>query len=564
MKAVVRIVLFFLITGLGVLPGFSQQKVTLQDLNIYQPFTDYSTQRSGIKVQFDLKFDQYEPEFFNRSYDVYYKLQTWEGETVFDSRFQQKSTDRKVTARPDKPFTDPNATYMVDKDVKIFIPFQQIDLPTGEYDVKMVLSVEGKNVNMPDCAEIDVHFAHERFEVHTFEEQEFAFSSLTVTYDTKGFGTKHPGFDLDFELQVKHGPNETTDSDYTLTWEFVKLDGTVVYTSKEANSIHHQSELLRLKELDENDRKSINLFIDYADVELGGPETVEIRFYAKASSGAKRAIYQEKKALDLPQRYAFEQQVFTLTEVKVTPDTKDGVSGLTFTAAVAFTETGPRSDPERGAYFFYPMLVDASGRTVFDGRTADELPLGTTTAYYGIHPVDHPTGGDIRIFLPYRHLNLPEGEHSLDYRILVSDKYRKIDFPVLAQGDLTYTQPLTRNYRIDVREMQLVTSNYDTEINALGNKKPDPQWYLNVGNDTEFTSVRMKNSLSGPTGGTILRVAVGDALSLVLYDDDRGLFNRDDLLGSWALPLPTGDEVAELKLEESGFIERLVVEVKGR
>ena len=453
---------------------FAQQTVTLQDLKVIQPFTDYSSQRKGIKVQFDMKFSQYEADFFNRSYDVYYKLQTWGGETVFDSRFQQKATDRKVNAHPDKPWSDPNADYMIEEDLKIFIPFQNIELEAGDHDVKMILSVEGKTINMPDCATIDVHFTHEKFEVHPFEEQEFSVDNLRVTYDTKGFGTKHPGFDIDFDLRLKYGPNESSDAFYMLTWEFAKLDGKVVYQSPDANSIHHQDERISLKQLDKNNLRDVNLFIDYADVELAGPETVEIRFFAKASSGEKRLVYKEKKALDLPQRYAFEQQEFTLSEVTAEPTAMDGVKGLSLRFEVEFAETGPRSDPERGAYFFYPTLLDGAGNTVFDGKTVQELPSGTTRAFSAINPSEFPTGGTVRIFLPWRHLNLAPGPYSLDYRIGVTDQSRKVDFPILTQGELTYTQPVIKKYRVDIRELILVSSNYDTQIEMFGNKKPDP------------------------------------------------------------------------------------------
>ena len=381
-------------------PIFAVQTITLQDVQVFAPFTDFSSQRRGVKVQFDMKFSEYETEFFNRSYDVYFRLETWDGETVFDSRLQQKSIDRKVAVRPDKPWNDPNVNYMVDRDVTLFIPFQNIELESGEYDLKLILSVEGKTINLPDCASLDLHITHEKFEIHDFSEQEFEFSDLTVTYDTKGFGTKQPGFDLDIKLALKYGPNEVIDPKYTLTWSIHTLDGTTVYESKKANSLHHREKAIRLKDMEPGKPKPLNIFIDYADVALGGPETVEFRFYAKASSGTAQQVYAEKKAVDLPQRYALEQQTFKLTNLKMAGDTKDGVSGLSIDFYAEFGETGPRSDPERGAYHFFPVLLDQKGNRIFNGKTETELSIGTTQVFYGLHPVNFPTGGTVRLFLP--------------------------------------------------------------------------------------------------------------------------------------------------------------------
>ena len=160
-------------------------------------------------------------------------------------------------------------------------------------------------------------------------------------------------------------------------------------------------------------------------------------------------------------------------------------------------------------------------------------------------------------------IDLPPGDHDLEFRIGVTDQTRKVEFPLLPQGEVTCTIPPKQKYRIEVRDLVLVSSNYDTQVEMFGNKKPDPKWYLQIGRDIEFASIRIKNSLVAATGATTLTLSEGDEVNLALYDDDRGLFNRDDFLGNWRIQIPEDGE-GEFVVTQSGLIERMKISISPR
>lgn len=531
------------------------QEITLTKFETEAPHTDFRTKTQGVAFVFDIRFSQYVARFSQRLHDVYYRLVDVSGKTIFDSRLQQLRTDRKIRVRPDRPTTA--ATHMVDEDVKVFIPYYQIDHPTGTCEATLILSVENDQANYPDVLSREVRFEHVETQLASFAEQEFNFENFRIDHGTKGFAVDEKGLSIRFDVRTKFESNSFREKHYKIYWEMYDAAGKQLFDSREAKSIHHRSKMITAGELEDKLKKGMELFTPYSEIAMDGPGEAEIVLTAETDLKAKREIYRQTHALGIPSKYRFEEQEFTASDVRTKATERDGVSGIEIDFRCDFKYNSPRSDPDRGDYYFYAVLRKA-GKDVLHPRYPNR-DHNTTVDFVRFLPDEENASTRIVLFLPYHKLLLPPGRHTCDYTLHVSDKQVKARFPILVSGTMEIAQPAVHTYRVRVAQLSVVANDYDTEISVFGNRKPDLRWSVQVGRDVHYRSATGKNEMFAPQGQATVRLAEGDALSLVLVDVDKGLFNRNDLLGRWKLDYPVAEKKKIKIVDKQGMIKRMEV-----
>jgi hypothetical protein len=517
--------------------------------------------RRGIGLKFDLRMTPAETEFDRRRFDLTWKLTDKTGKVIYQSKDQEDYLDQKKSIMARKPWNNSSARYMEKQHVEIALPYNHLPLPDGEQKVTIVFSLNGKYGNLPEFARKELSFRQHVFTKHSLQEQTFSVSNMRFNYSAEGFAVDEPGIKMSFDLTPQYGPDESIEEGYTLYWLFRQPDGKVVFDSRKAQSIHHREEHVYLKNLRDGKFRDVSVFLNYDEIKMPGPAEVYVVLIAESDEEHHREIYAEKHMLNVPEKFRFEDQKFELSGLRAGAGFRKGASGLFIECEISLDNIGPRMDPEIGDYYVYPVLRNPKGEIVYSPKYLEPPAMASSRLAENLPALKDEGPVKVKLFLPWYVLQLSPGTATLQYTLKVSDRQRRYKFPVLSKGGISVRTPELRRYKINLVELLMKDSNYDTEVMPISSRLPDLQWTLRVGRDNRFISPKRKNSLRAPTGSSTVSIAVGDTLSVVLYDIDSGFFNNSDFLGSWQLPYQERGERFTIEEHNNGLVDHLKLEV---
>jgi hypothetical protein len=551
-----------LIVGFGCFfsASFAQsgaKKVTFTNFTVQENHKDYRTGLLGLLLNFDVEFSWKEPAFENQQFSLSYRAEQG-SKTVFQSGNPQL----------------PSAIFSVDKgsqsvsmsakSINISVPYASIPLPAGEQTVNFVFSLANNVGTYPDCATKWVNFNNKKVVSHSIEDQEFTFQDLKTNFAGKDFMSGIRGIEISAKLLTKFKAEETVETSYDFATLVRNGSGKVVFDSRKAAEGHKTVVNVALSDVNGRAGGTLNSFVDFRSLDMEGPGEGEIVFLAMDANGGSKEVFSKKMTLQVPPKYQYEEQGFSASNLTVKPSKVDGVQGIAVNFNCQFTHYGTMRNPEKGNYYFFLALMDATGKQVIALERAPNATAGTTQLMDGFLPEITPTPIKGGLFIPFTMLNLPEGNHSLKYALMVSDINLGTKFPTLATGSLEVVKPKEIQYFVRLEKLVMVNSDYDTEVFGLSSNLPELQYAIGVGFDHYYESEYIKNSLNGVPGSCLLRLSEGDPINLDLYDVDSGFFNDTDKLGSWNLAYVGKGQSFDFHLQNTGLVGDLLVHLERK
>lgn len=542
---------------LGITGLHAQQKASASGFQVTSLHEDFMSGNKGLRIEFAVMFSQFVESYFARGFELDFVLVTESGAVAYDSKGKSQTTVRLEKS------TDPKFAGfgMVDGDVEVFVAGKDIQLPTGTHTVYLVLAAKNEYAGFPDFHKEKISFKHEFVEAKTFDQQEFTASKPTISYNTKGFGIEEPGMDFQFKVGMKYGVDQVDTESYLLNLKILSPDGSkVLYQSKDDPSIHHKTKSLRTEDFP-GEPKSFTFFVNYVVLKMDGPGDAVVVLDLEQPGIGTRELHRKVHTLNTPQKYRFDEQAFTPGRFDISRGMKDGVTGLSINFHCNFKYSTPLIDHERGDYYFFVLIQTESGDTAFSPTFLRRMDYATTTAWDPHNPLLEPSGADVKLFIPMHRMRLKQGPQALKYTVFVSDKARRARFAPIGTGKIQVDQPRVLSYQLAVKHLEVISGNYDAQVAVFGNILPDLEWHIEVGNDTEYQSPVIENSLVASIGTAKINLSEGDVVNLGLWDIDSGFFNRNDVLGTWVIPYAGKGDQFSHRIDSQGVIDAFEVEI---
>jgi hypothetical protein len=192
------------------------------------------------------------------------------------------------------------------------------------------------------------------------------------------------------------------------------------------------------------------------------------------------------------------------------------MQGIAIHYSVRFKYAGILRNHEKGKYYFYLAVFDASEKLVIDPSRAPKHATQTIHLMDAQLPSPGNTTGGGHLFIPYYMLTTSPGIHRLRYALMVSDINLGTKFPIVCQGTLDIQKREEHHYRIALDRLEMIDADYDVESISPGMHLSELQYLFSVSEDAFFQGTYNQNSLIAVTGAAILRVSVGDKLQMKL------------------------------------------------
>ncbi|HEX2900037.1 MAG TPA: hypothetical protein VHS96_09990 [Bacteroidia bacterium] len=509
--------------------GFSQgspRKVTFSKFTLTENVNPGNRGVTGLELQFDASFNWEETDFFKRDFNLSFRMEQAGNVVLHSDKMQKRLSSMMVQS--EKVGGKPG---MAAHGKAVFIPYLEIPLESGLQKADLIFSVSNGEGTYTDCFKTSITWQHKKIVRHNLNAQQFDFKELMVDYAAKEFATGAAGIGLSAEIGLKYGPEECVESSYELAC-VIKSGGKQVFDSRTAAS-SDKTRSVAVEVFEGKPQSKVRFFINYYDLKMDGPAEAEIAFFLIGAEGGPKQVFSKTILLEAPVKYNFEEQVFTLKKVEVTPAVVDGVQGIAVDYACAFKYHTILRNPEKGQYYFYLALLDGSGKLAIDPARAPKHAAGTSHLLDAQLPSATNTIGQGRLFIPYYMLHTAAGPQQLKYALMVSDISLGTKFPVIGQGTVSVTKPEEQQYWVAMEQLDMIDANYDVEFIPPGSRLPELQYLLCVGEDAFFESEYTRNSLSAVPGSALLRISKGDKIGMKLYDIDSGFFNASDLQGKW-------------------------------
>lgn len=337
-------------------------------------------------------------------------------------------------------------------------------------------------------------------------------------------------------------------------WEIRSLKKGTVYESLESK---HPG--VRSVTLNSEKEQTIELLADYNEIQLDEAGEAEIRILVEEEGGKEKEIWKKTQFLALPKKYAFEEQYV----VGENPDTrvvvKDEVIGLEVSVTAKFKLTGPRKDPQRGDYYFYLNINNATGRALLHHYEVTLPEKHTTVNKVGVNPqLAQDDRVRVNFFVPLRLLALEAGDRLVQVVVEMSDVQGRVKFPELFKADTPIEMPEVKQLQVQVQELELAQKDAATGAPYFGSHKPDLQWQIRVGEDVDFASPAQEGSLVAEPGDGKAKAGANDAVWLVLMDqgEEGSTPARIDRI---RLPLSAEGTPQTLDIKDDGIIKKLKV-----
>lgn len=505
------------------------RKVTLSKFTVTENATKFGSSVTGIELRFDLAFNWRESEFMRKSFQPAFRL-VQGGQTVLksddlaDGPSSFLAMDGTVGGKPGMTVTG----------CKIFIPYMEIPLESGPQKADFILSLANDEGTYTDCAQATLNWKHRKMVRHSINEQEFTLLLVTVNDYVQEFSSNKPGMQVMADVGLKYGADESADEGYTLGL-LIRSSGKVVYDSRTSQSSSDKTRFMRIEAVDGKPLGKIGFHVNYEDLGVEGSVPAEMALVLLGAEGGPKEVARKAFTLNAPVKYKYDEQEFSLKKLEVSPAVKDGVQGISVHYQCGFKYTTMLRDPDRGKYYFYLALFDASGKLAIDPARAPKSGFGTAHLMDSQLPSPTQTAGEGDLFIPLYMLTVPAGTANLKYALMVSDANLAAKFPVVGQGSLTVQKPAERRVRLELERLEMIDANYDAEFIPPGSHLPELQYLFCVGDDAFYASEYNKNSLTAIPGAVVVRIIEGDELNLKLYDVDSGFFNASDLQGRWLI-----------------------------
>lgn len=545
-----------LFTCMAAAPALAQRIVTFSNFTVQQDAVeDARTGAKGLLLKFDAAFNWTETDFFQRQFDVRYRMEQ-------DGRVVLRDTDVPGYKRSLSTYegTVKGKPGMLAKGFTLLIPYSAIPLETGQHSVELVFSLANDQGTYTDCHRQKIQFAYTKVQLRTKSEQVFTFRDFVWDFAAKAWGSDVPGMRFTAQVDTKYPPSESADDSYEFYW-LLRNGGQVLYDSRGGTGSVGETEKFSPKLVEGKATAEVSMFADYYSVKMDGPGEAEVVFVLLGAEGGPKEIFSQRMPLNVPPQYNFESQEFTLGRLDVTAATRDGVKGLSVSYSAAFKHTGVMRNHQMGNYYFYLAVFDAANKLVIAPERAATLGAGTTQLQDGQLPGPSNTTAAGELFIPLHLLNVPAGKQQLKYALMVSDVNLKTKFPMVGTGTVAIDKPAERQYRVDLEYLEMIDANYDAEVIPVSSRLPELHYSIRVGEDSYYSSEYNRNSLLAIPGGTTLRLSEGDLLQVVLYDTDSGFFNDSDLLGRWTLDYAAKGDSFVYEVKNTGQVVGMRVKV---
>ncbi len=535
----------------------SPRKVTFSKFTVTENVDQYSKGITGLLLKFDVTFNWEETDFFKKSFNLMFRMEQ-NGTVVLRSE-NMKNTPSSISTSSE---TIGGKRAMAARGASVFLPYLEIPLESGSQKADLIFSLSNGDGSYTDCFKTNISWQHKKIVRHSLNEQVFDFKAIEVDYAAKDFMSEQAGLTLSSDIGLKYGPEECLESSYQLAC-VIRSGGKQVYDSRKAEN-SDQTRTISAEMVEGKPSSKVKFFVNYHALKLDGPADAEVVFVLIGAEGGPKEIFSKNMRLEVPVKYNFEEQKFTLEKVEVVPGVSDGVQGLLVHYACAFKYTTILRNPEKGKYYFYLALFDANGKLVMDPARAPKGVSGTTHLMDSQLPSATNTVARGNLFIPYYMLTVPAGATNLKFGLMVSDINLATKFPVVGQGTVAITKPEEQKYWVALEFLNMIDANYDAEFIPPGSRLPELQYLFCVGEDAFFESEYTRNSLSAIPGSAMLRISKGDKIGMKLYDIDSGFFNNSDLQGKWDLEYAGKANPFFYEVNNQGQVVSLKIKVERR
>lgn len=506
---------------------------------------EFATGIEGLEIRMDLHFSQFIEDEFERNFTVFWRLENENGAVIFDA-MEKDQYQVFVKARPMK------VSAMVDEmeatGVKLFVPYRELGLETGEHALTLVLSGEFKKTTHKDFFRKNFPLDFRKRTLRSMEEQEIGVTEFSLLYDQTAPDEEKKGISMDFDLRLKYEINELQAGKYKVYFLINDEAGRLAYDSRNS-----KREFPVPVEIMSEGEGAMTLFVPYQEIDLSGPSEAKIEYYVEDQLGGTKLIHTYEGLLLMPERYAFMDQTFQTFNVEARADARHGVSGLYLGFTVEFGKSGPRSDPQRGPYKFRLNLNNGAGRAVLHTSDVQLFQSETTQMVREVLP-DDPTRQryEVSFFVPFRHIPLEKGEKMLRYVVNAGDESKAPLFRDIVVGEVIFQMPEVKAAEIELKTLDL--KHWEGEV-----EKPDLDWQLRVGRDIDFRSDLAVDSYDAVPGVATVYFAPGDEIRFEAHNWDAS-----QLMASYLLDLENLDMGVRVSKENDGRIRKLQLECREK
>lgn len=530
--------------------------ITFSKFTLQQDAKDEANGMSGLRLKFDIAFSWAEEDFFKRTFSMTYRLDE-NGKTIL------RCTDPGLYAPSVTPTqqTVKGKPGMVSIGKEVFIPYTAIPLESGPKQLDLYFSLANDEGTYTDCFKTKLIFNHKKIVRHSLNDQVFTFSNIQLDAAAKEFSTSRRALAIAADVNFKYNLEESIEDKYEVCWLIRNAAGKQVFDSRKIGSTGDRTEVLPNELREGKAGAKLSMVASYHDIDLEGPNEAEIVFLLLGTEGGPKEIFSKKMMLDLPYKYNFEEQSFTLKSTSAKATQRDGVQGIEVQYACAFKNTGVMRNEEKGMYYFYAAIFDAAGKVVVAPERASTQGAGTAHLQDGQLPSPENAIASGSLFIPLHMLTVPAGSHALKFGLFVSDKGLQSKFPMVGNGNIAVAKPAEQLYALSLERLDMINADYDTEIIPISSNLPELQYYFAVGEDNYFASEYNRNSLSAIPATATLRLCEGDPINLVLYDVDSGFFNDNDLLGKWKIDYAGKGNSFVYELHDAGQVVALRLKI---
>ena len=491
---------------------FSQStSIEVLVLDFERQTTDPATRAPGAKVTLDLRLHLGDSPAIERNLEFDIQLKNQTGTLVY----QQKGI-RSFFKRPNGSAPK----WLDSKQFEIFIPFSAIELEPGVHQAQLLISGHDLADSYPDFLDFPVRLDIPSASELSIQPHHFKVSNLKIQYDIDDFMTKEKGVEVSFTFDRSAVKASKEEQKFDLYWEMIALDGRKIFDSERGKTIFHRKVYInstpKIRELD--------FFCPYSEIDLPEPDSVRLVLTLKDSGIEDLVIYDQIVLLEMPNKYWFKEQEFTVSDFYVNPTVHKGVQGMICNFKIYYKYNEPLRDSETGPNFHYHWIwTNREGKSAF--HDGDDFAAQ--------HSPDHKKN-EVSIFIPYRLVNLQEGKIEIDYTLEVTDKTGSIKFPPLSKGKFEMDLPKRYFATLDIDELEVVYKEYDSHLKRY---PPELFWELYLGQSL-FRVETLKNSFIANTGKTSFYFTPGDEILLKVWDEDLFL-NPNDLIENYEIPYST-------------------------
>lgn len=554
------LLLFLIITTTSHAQEGLNQEISIKNFKLLENESDFFSGKKGLKITFEAHFTEIIKEFSKQSYTVTWRLENTAGEVVFDSKNASSFGNKDNSIRATAPFDNSSASYGLDK-AELFIAYNDLNLPDGENNYKLVLSAAHSAKKFPDFWSKTIKFNYKKTIIQTSDKQ--IFSVKNVKASNTDFGGQK--LEIKFTMHLAYGPGEIEDRSYPYTWQLLDTNGKEIYNANQDFFTKNKSIYLKSYKEDSKNGGFFNnesATIDYKYLSLSGNHDLTFVLYI-IRNGEQQKIHEQKINHTLIELHQYKDQAFAISNLAAKPGKKNGVSGISvsFDCKFKYNKIAQNNGENLDFYFYINLLLDKKEiYSIGEGSLYNKREECAIVSYESLSRSSSDYTFYQSLFIPYFLLNTTPGSYKLELNLVASNATGSIRFDKLGKTSIQCTKPKTISASFDLTNLTLIDRAYDPAIgNNYINQKSDTQWFIDAGNYSLYISPVNKNMNEGIKDKVDFIISEGDELRLVIIDQDK-LFNPSDILASIPLELKSKTVTDYKKGDIKSLSYKLVVE----